>query len=93
MVGLANPSGKIEIIKGKNCSAVIDAKDCLGHISSYRAMCLAIKKARKFSIGAVSVKNSNHFGEAALYPLIAVENDMIGFATTNVFPLMAPWEV
>jgi len=90
IAGLANPTGKMEIVKDINCSAIIDAKDCLGHISSYRAMNLAIKKARKFSIGAVSVKNSQHFGEAALYPLMAVENDMIGFSTTNVFPLMAP---
>jgi len=90
LVGLANPSGKMKITNDRNASAIIDANDCLGHLSSYKGMKLAIKKAKKFSVGIVAIKNSQHFGEAALYSMMAAKNDMIGFATTNALALMAP---
>jgi LDH2 family malate/lactate/ureidoglycolate dehydrogenase len=36
------------------------------------------------------VRNSNHFGIAGYHALMAVEQDMIGFAMTNASPLVAP---
>ena len=36
------------------------------------------------------MRNSNHFGIAAYHTLLAVEQDMIGFAMTNASPLVAP---
>jgi LDH2 family malate/lactate/ureidoglycolate dehydrogenase len=38
----------------------------------------------------VSVKNSNHFGIAAVHAMLALEQDMIGIATTNASALVAP---
>lgn len=89
-LGFVNPKSKIEIIRDHHASAVLDANNCLGQISSTKAMQIAIDKADKYSVGVVVVKNSNHFGAAAAYTLQAVNKDMIGFATTNAACRMAP---
>ncbi|GAB4112502.1 MAG: Ldh family oxidoreductase [Candidatus Caldatribacteriota bacterium] len=89
-LGLVNPISKIEIINDNKAVAVLDANNCLGQVSSTRAMNMALEKADKYSIGAVVVRNSNHFGTAAGYTLLAVEKDMIGYATTNSACRMVP---
>ena len=89
-LGFINPKSKIDIVRDYNASAALDANNCLGQISSEKAMQMAIEKADKYSVGVVVVKNSNHFGAAAAYALQAVEKDMIGFATTNAACRMAP---
>jgi LDH2 family malate/lactate/ureidoglycolate dehydrogenase len=53
-------------------------------------MKVAIEKAKIYGSGWVSVRNSNHFGIAGYHTLMAVENNMIGFAMTNASPLVAP---
>jgi LDH2 family malate/lactate/ureidoglycolate dehydrogenase len=53
-------------------------------------MKLAIAKAQKSGLGWVNVTNSNHFGAAAFYAMMALDHDMIGFAATNASPTMAP---
>jgi LDH2 family malate/lactate/ureidoglycolate dehydrogenase len=53
-------------------------------VPSIRAMDLAIEKARAFGIGAVGVRNSNHYGAAGVYALRAAEAGLIGLSTTAV---------
>jgi LDH2 family malate/lactate/ureidoglycolate dehydrogenase len=53
-------------------------------------MDIAIKKARDVGTGWVSVQNSNHFGIAGYYAMMALQHDMIGMAMTNASPLVAP---
>jgi len=43
----------------------------------------AIKRAKKFGIGAVNVYNSGHFGPAAYYAHMAVKENLVGLATTT----------
>jgi LDH2 family malate/lactate/ureidoglycolate dehydrogenase len=62
----------------------------MGHVVSYKAMEIAIKKAMEFGIGWVSVKDSGHFGVAGLFPMMALEKDFIGYVVTNTAPMMAP---
>lgn len=89
-LGLVNPISKINVIKENKAIAVLDANNCLGQVSATKAMKMAIEKADQYSIGATVVKNSNHFGAAAGYTLQAVEQDMIGYATTNSACRMVP---
>lgn len=51
---------------------------------------LAIEKAKKFGIGMVAARGSNHYGICGYYTLMAMEKDLIGFTCTNTSPLMAP---
>jgi LDH2 family malate/lactate/ureidoglycolate dehydrogenase/quinol monooxygenase YgiN len=76
------------IVRESSSTALLDGEDGLGQVISLRAMDLAIDKARATGIGAVGVRNSNHFGEAAHYVIRAVERDMIGLIATNGSPNM-----
>ncbi|MFX1558746.1 MAG: Ldh family oxidoreductase, partial [Promethearchaeota archaeon] len=56
----------------------------------YYSMNLAIKKAKKYGLGAVAVRNSTHFGIAGYYSLMAIKKGMIGITTTNARPAVPP---
>ena len=62
----------------------------MGHVVAYKAMKLAIEKAKKYGLGAVAVRNSTHFGIAGYYSLMAIKEGMIGFVTTNTRPTVPP---
>ncbi len=72
-------------------TAVYDGQNGMGQVVGTKAMQLAIAKATTAGAGFVSVRNSNHFGTAAYYAMMALEHDMIGIAMTDSPPLMAPW--
>lgn len=63
--------------------AIIDADHAFGHHAGSVAIQLATKMAKKAGIGAVSVKNSTHFGAAAFFAFQANKEDCIGLAFTN----------
>ena len=84
----ANPN--IKIIHETPSTAVIDGDGGLGLVVAPFAMKVAIEKAKNAGTGWVSVQNSNHFGIAGYHALMAVEQDMIGWAMTNASPLVAP---
>lgn len=50
----------------------------------------AIDKAKKFGIGMVAARGSNHYGICGYYTMMAMEQGLIGFTCTNTSPLMAP---
>ena len=64
-------------------TALIDAGASLGHGPAKRAMKMAIGKAKAVGVGAVAVRNSNHFGAAGAYALMAAQAGLIGLSTTN----------
>lgn len=88
--GMQFPVTNFEIIRESPTTAVIDGHHGMGQIIGYRAMSLAIEKARKFGMGSVAVRNSSHFGIAGYYPLMAVKENMIGMTVTNARPSIAP---
>jgi len=51
----------------------------------------AIKRAKAHGIGAVGVRNSNHFGTCMYYTLMGAREGCMMFLTTNGGPAMAPW--
>ena len=85
-----NAKPDIKIVHETPSTATIDGDRGLGLVVAPFAMKVAIEKAEKVGSGWVSVRNSNHFGIAGYHALMAVENDMIGFAMTNASPLVAP---
>ena len=88
--GSINTSANLKPIKESAATALIDGQNGLGQVVAYRAMEVAIKKARETGVAWVSVRNSNHFGTCAHYSMMALPNDMIGFSTTNASPKLAP---
>ncbi|MHA1215392.1 MAG: Ldh family oxidoreductase [Candidatus Hodarchaeales archaeon] len=88
--GIQYPITELKILKETQTTSRIDAGHGMGHVAAYRAMEMAIKKAKEYGLGAVAVNNSTHFGIAGYYSLMAVEKDMIGIACTNARPSIAP---
>ncbi len=71
-------------------TALIDGGAGLGQPVSVRAMRTAIEKARQTGAGFVAVRNSNHYGIAAYYAMMALEHDLIGISMTNAAVLVVP---
>ena len=69
-------------------TAVMDADHAFGHHAGAVAIGEAVTLARQSGMGAVSVRNSTHFGAAAYFGLIAAERDCLGFAFTNADALV-----
>jgi L-2-hydroxycarboxylate dehydrogenase (NAD+) len=88
--GIQFPDAEMEIIKETETTALIDAHNGMGHPTAYRAMRLAMDKARAYGIGGVAVRNATHFGIAGYYPLMAAAEGMVGFAFTNARPSISP---
>jgi L-2-hydroxycarboxylate dehydrogenase (NAD+) len=88
--GRLNASPTVQVIHETPSTAVIDGDNGFGMIPATRAMELAIAKAEQVGTGWVAVSNSNHFGIAGYYAMMALPLDMIGIAMTNANPLVAP---
>ena len=88
--GILNPVTQFEIVKEGPTTAVIDGHNGMGHVIAFKAMNLAIKKAKEFGMSMVTVRNSSHYGFAGYYPLMAVKENMIGITGTNARPSVAP---
>jgi len=73
----------IQIVREGASFALLDGDRGLGYMAGMKAMNLAINKAKATGIAAIGVRNSEHFGAAACYSMMALEHGMIGFATTN----------
>ncbi|MFN2183084.1 MAG: Ldh family oxidoreductase [Anaerolineae bacterium] len=71
-------------------TVTLDAGAGLGQPVSHRAMKMAIDKAREYGSGFATIRNSNHYGIAGYYAMMALEQDMIGFSTTNAAILVVP---
>jgi LDH2 family malate/lactate/ureidoglycolate dehydrogenase len=84
------PKVRLKVVSDQESSVLIDARHGVGQVAAAAAMKLAISKAKKTGVAVVSVKNSNHFGASAFYAVQALEHGMIGFASTNAGPTMAP---
>jgi L-2-hydroxycarboxylate dehydrogenase (NAD+) len=68
----------------------LDADRAIGFVSAREGMLRCISAAQSYGVGMVAIKNSNHFGIAGQYALLAAEAGLIGMAFTNASPLVAP---
>jgi len=85
-----NVKPQIKIIHETPSTAVVNADNAIGMIAASRSMEIAISKAKNIGTGWVSTCNSNHYGIAGYYAMMALEHDMIGICMTNANPLVAP---
>jgi len=88
--GVMVPCPDIRVVHETAATALIDGGAGLGQPVSARAMRLAIDKASKVGAGFVTVRNSNHYGIAAYYAMMAMEQECIGFSMTNAAVLVVP---
>jgi len=87
--GGINPRAVPKIVAEGDSWAILDGKAAIGMVESYKAMEIAIKKAKKSVISYVGVKNGSHFGAAGYYAYMAAKQNMIGIAMSNTDPNMS----
>ncbi|XP_076183040.1 putative oxidoreductase YjmC [Ptiloglossa arizonensis] len=87
---VTDPIAKPKTVTDFQAIALVNGNNGMGHVIGKFCMELAIEKAKKFGIGMVSARGSNHYGICGYYTMMAIEQDMIGFSCTNTSPLVAP---
>ena len=70
---------------------VVDGDNSMGQIGTHFAMERVIERAMTTGIAAAAIRGSNHCGAVGCFAAQALAHDMIGLATTNALPTMAPW--
>jgi LDH2 family malate/lactate/ureidoglycolate dehydrogenase len=85
-----DPEGTPKIVSDRGGAIVIDGGNSMGQIGSAFAMRRGIERSKTTGIAAAAVRGSNHNGALNYYTEMAVEHGMIGIATTNALPTMAP---
>ncbi|MCE2448395.1 MAG: Ldh family oxidoreductase [Candidatus Latescibacteria bacterium] len=86
-----NPTAKPEVVREGPSFVIVDGRNAMGQIGAALAMREVIDKAAKTGIAAGAIRGSNHCGAMAYFTRMALPHDMIGIATTNALPTMAPW--
>ena len=84
----AKPNYKI--VRETNTSILLDADNGLGHPAGKLTMQKVIEKAQAHGAAFGAVRNSNHYGIAGYYAMMALPHDMIGLASTNSVRYGAP---
>jgi L-2-hydroxycarboxylate dehydrogenase (NAD+) len=88
--GRININPNVRIVHESPSTAVVDGDGAVGMVAARRSMEIAIEKAGNAGTGWVATRNSNHFGIAGYYSMMALKHDMIGICLTNANPLVAP---
>ena len=91
MAGMMKARTEPKFVVDAGAVAVIDGDDGVGQVLTTLAMNEAVRRAKDHGIGAVAVRNSNHFGTAMYYTSMAAREGCVGFLSTNASPSMAPW--
>jgi LDH2 family malate/lactate/ureidoglycolate dehydrogenase len=88
--GQIDPLSPVKIVNETPTTLLIDGMRGLGHVVGVGAMQRCIEKAEESGLAMVTVRNSNHYGIAGYYAMMALSHDMIGISFTNAQPLVAP---
>jgi L-2-hydroxycarboxylate dehydrogenase (NAD+) len=81
---------RVRIVHESPSTAVVDGDSSFGMVAATKSMKIAIEKAGQAGTGWVSTRNSNHYGIAGYYSMMALPHDMIGICMTIANPLVAP---
>ncbi len=85
------PATDLRTEKDNGAVVTLDANNGFGQVAAFHAMRLAIDRAEQYGISMVLVKNSNHFGIASYYSLMAAQKNLIGITASTSSPGIAPF--
>jgi LDH2 family malate/lactate/ureidoglycolate dehydrogenase len=88
--GVMVPKPQMKVAHETPITALLDGGAALGQVAGKRGMGMAVEKALKSGAGFVTVRNSNHYGIAAYYSLMALKHDLIGISLTNSDAYVVP---
>ncbi len=88
--GVMKAISDVKVLKETPNTLLISGGDGLGQVVGYKAMRLVIDKALKNNVAFAVVRDSNHYGIAGYYTMMALEHDLIGLSLTNASPMVVP---
>jgi L-2-hydroxycarboxylate dehydrogenase (NAD+) len=88
--GRIDPLSPVTTLRESAVTLALDGGNGLGQAVGYQAMTRCIEKAEESGAALVTVRNSNHYGIAGYFAMMALPYDMIGISLTNSRPLVAP---
>ena len=88
--GVVNARPSYTSLSDRPTQFALDAGNGLGHPAGIFAMRKTIEKAHESGLAFATVRNSNHYGIAAYYAMMALEHGMIGLSMTNSTHLAVP---
>lgn len=91
LAGVVNPRPKPLKFPGRGGATTIDGDNGPGPVIGALAMREAVRRARRYGVGWIGVRNSNHFAHASYYCEVASAAGMIGLASSSGEPSVAPW--
>lgn len=89
--GSIRPGAVLQVVRDWGAAVWCDAGAGFGVVAACRAMDLAVERARRYGVGAVGVRNSNHCGMLAYFALRAVSQGAVGVALSNADAQVAPY--
>ncbi|HZO95132.1 MAG TPA: Ldh family oxidoreductase [Candidatus Baltobacteraceae bacterium] len=88
--GVVNARPTYTVLRDGPTQLAMDAGNGLGHPAGIEAMRRTIAKAKDHGVAFGTVRNSNHYGIAAYYAMMALEHDLMGLSMTNSTHLAVP---
>lgn len=88
--GHLNPKTNVEVLADNAAYALLDAHNGFGQVVAYKAVRMAITKAKQFGIAVVGVRNSNNFGTAGYFGDMAAREGCAAMVFANAAPAIAP---
>jgi LDH2 family malate/lactate/ureidoglycolate dehydrogenase len=88
--GKLNPRPDVSTVRETATSVLVDAGNGLGHPTAKHTMETVLAKAAETGAAFGAVRNSNHYGIAGYYAMMALDRNMIGIASTNSVRYGAP---
>lgn len=88
--GMEDPNAELTVDRESPSTLALDGSNGLGLLIGPKAMRMTIERARTTGICLTTVRNSNHFGIAGTYAVMAAEEGMGGMAMTNATRLVVP---
>ena len=89
--GGVDPRGTPSLSVANGAALVVNGGNSMGQIAADFAMNSAIDCARRSKVAVAAVNHSNHCGALDYWVMKAVAEGMIGIASSNALPTMAPW--
>ncbi|MFN8591640.1 MAG: Ldh family oxidoreductase [Thermomicrobiales bacterium] len=89
--GHLRPEATPALISRSGATAIVDANEGWGQPAMWLATEAAVEAAHEFGLGAAVVHRSYHIGRVAPYVEAIARAGMIGFATANAAPAVAPF--
>jgi len=83
--GLLNPQPQITVVRETPTSVHVDGDGGLGYRASFKAVEMAVEKAKAGGMAVGMTSNHGHFGSAGHYTRVAVNAGCIGIAHSSHF--------